>query len=509
MPKTRPAAAKKNKRNRRNRLIVALDQGTSSTRAVVYDAVTLRPLHMAQRDLPQHYPCDGQVEHDAQRIWADAEHVLRAARDYAAGSEVVALGITNQRETVLLWERATARPLHRAIVWQDRRTAARCAQLKAEGAERMVRAKTGLLLDPYFSATKLSWLLDETGSRTRAARGEVLAGTIDTYLVWMLTGGKVFATDVTNASRTMLFSLADMAWDDDLLELANVPRACLPEVRDCADDYGHTGLLGNAPVPICGVVGDQQAAAVGQACLQPGEAKSTYGTGCFMIVQAGQHPVIPENGLLGTVGYRVPGRLSYAIEGSIFAAGTAVKWLRDRAGLIGHVTESESLAAGLAGTRGAYMVPAFSGLGAPHWNPDARAAFLGISADTGRAELVRAALESVAYQTCDLMCALGGGAPLARLRIDGGMAVNNWFAQFLADTLDVEVSRPQNPETTAAGAAFLAGLQAGVFASLDDAALLWQGDRNFVPNMAAAKRDELLAGWRRAVAAVTAHAGTR
>ena len=488
--------------------LVALDQGTSSTRAIVYEAIDLRPVFVAQRELTQHYPADGWVEHDAEQIWQDTLAVLAEARDFAGGRGVAALGLTNQRETVLLWERANSRPLHRAIVWQDRRTAARCAELKAEGLEEFIHTKTGLLLDPYFSATKLGWLLDHTSARARAAKGEVLAGTIDSYLIWRLTKGQVFATDVSNASRTMLFSLATMGWDDELLALAGIPRNCLPEIRDCAADYGCTELLGDRPVPIGGVAGDQQAAAIGQACIEPGAAKVTFGTGCFVIVQGSSEPLIPGGGLLGTVGYCVAGRTSYAVEGSIFAAGTVIKWLRDKLGLINAAAETGPLAASVADSGGAYLVPALAGLGAPHWEPAARAAFVGLSAATGRAELVRAALEAIAYQTWDLFAAMKKerAAPAA-LRIDGGMAVNDWFVQFLANIIDLPISRPRNIECTATGVAFLAGLQAGNYSSFDEIRNLWVEDRRFEPTMAAAERLRLLANWQAAVKCVLAHAG--
>lgn len=491
----------------KDRYLVALDQGTTSTRSIVFSAAELKPLHIARREFAQHYPANGWVEHDATQIWEDAKAVLCEARDYIAaqgGGAAAALGITNQRETVLLWDRASGEPLHRAIVWQDRRTAKRCAKLQEEGALELVRSRSGLVLDPYFSATKLKWLLDETGAHERAARGEVLAGTIDAWLVWRLTAGKVFATDVTNASRTQLFALAALDWDPELLALHEVPRACLPEVKDCAADYGTTELLGGS-TPICGIAGDQQAAAIGQACLERGQTKATYGTGCFVIVQGDAKPIVPAAGLLGTVGYRVGDRLAYAAEGSIFIAGAAIQWLRDRLGIIASAPASAELAAQAKPGSQVYVVPAFTGLGAPHWNPHARAAIYGLTQDSGRAEIVRATLEALGYASCDLLDAfVAAGLEPGELGIDGGMAANDWFAQFLADVADRKVSRPASVETTATGAAFLAGLQAGVYGSLADMAKLRQVERAFAPAMQASERARRLAGWHKALEATLA-----
>ena len=491
-------------------MLVALDQGTSSTRAVVYGAADLAPLFTEQREFTQHYPRDGWVEHDAEEIWSVTQEVLRAAGDYAqsSGGKVRALGITNQRETVVLWDRKTGEPLHRAIVWQDRRTADRCAELKRDGVADMVNSKTGLLLDPYFSATKLDWLLRHTDSAGRAAKGEVLAGTIDAFLVWRLTGGASFKTDVTNASRTQLFSLRDMDWDDELLALHGVPRACLPEVADCAADFGETGLLGGGKVPIGGIAGDQQAASLGQACLDEGDAKSTYGTGCFLLVQGGDEPVVPGQGLLGTVGYRVGGRTCYAAEGSIFVAGAAVQWLRDRLGLFADASETAGMAEAASGDGGTFLVPAFTGLGAPHWCPEARGTLVGMTLDTDRNELVRATLTSIACSTLDLVEAFASqGIRPRSLNVDGGMVANDWFVQHLADVTGIGVSRPSNIETTAAGAAFLAGLQSGVYSSLEDVSRLRAVDRDFEPVLGEAERERLLGGWRRAVETAVAHAG--
>ena len=492
----------------RKEYLVALDQGTTSTRSIVFDSATLEPLSTSQFELPQHYPRAGWVEHDPEDIWNDVKKVLKAAGDYATaqGGTIKALGITNQRETVVLWDKQSGKPLHHAIVWQDRRTADRCTQLRDEGHMALINDKTGLVLDPYFSATKIAWLLEHTNSAAQAARGEVLVGTIDTFLIWRLTAGKVFATDVTNASRTQLFSLADLDWDDELLELHGVPRACLPQVKDCADDFGSTDLLGGS-VAICGVAGDQQAAAIGQACLAPGATKSTYGTGCFVIVQGTDRPLIPSGGLLGTVGYRVGGRLAYAAEGSIFIAGAAMQWLRDKLGLFADVTTTAELAAQAKSSDGVYFVPAFTGLGAPHWQPAARGTIVGMTLATDRATLVRAAFAAVAHQTADLIEVFATqGAKPEMFNIDGGMARNDWFVQHLADITGKEINRPHNIETTAVGAAFLAGLQVGTYASLDDITALRHVDRVFTPQMSVTELNKQLAGWRQAVQLTLGHA---
>ena len=490
-------------------MLIALDQGTTSTRAIVYDAANLTPLFASQHEFAQHYPRDGWVEHDVGDIWKDAKRVLGDATGYASGNggKVRALGITNQRETVVLWEKEGGKPLGRAIVWQDRRTAPRCEELKKMGLEEKIRGKTGLVVDPYFSATKLSWLLNETESLEKAKRGEVLAGTIDAFLVWRLTGGKRFATDVTNASRTQLFSLADMGWDEELLELHNVPLACLPKVQDCSGDFGEADLGEAGKVPILGVAGDQQAAAIGQACLGPGDGKSTYGTGCFMIVQGASDPIVPEGGLLGTVGYKVGDRTSYAVEGSIFVAGAIMRWLRDKVGLLDDAAASEKMSADAARDDGTYFVPAFTGLGAPYWNPDARGAVLGMSLDTGRNDIVRAALSSIAFSTHDLVESFASQRVRpSMINIDGGMSRNDWFAQRLSDMTSLEITRPRDTETTAAGAAYLAGLGAGMYSSLDDIAELRDIDRAFSPSMAEEQRRGLLSGWHSAIDAALSHA---
>ncbi len=487
--------------------ILAIDQGTTSSRAIVFDAAGA-PVATAQAEFPQHFPADGWVEHDPDDIWRTSRDVAIEAfsRAAAKGVEVAAIGLTNQRETTLIWERESGRPIHHAIVWQDRRTAASCRALKAEGAEADFHARTGLLLDPYFSMSKIAWLLDHVeGARAAAARGDLAFGTVDSFLLWHLTGGRVHATDVTNASRTGLFNLATLDWDEELLQLFGVPRALLPEVRASAGDFGmsETRLFGR-PLPIAGIAGDQQAAAIGQCCFTPGSVKSTYGTGCFLLLNTGADIVFSKNRLLTTVAYRIGDRTAYALEGSIFVAGAAIQWLRDGLGLIADAAESEALAQGLAENGGVYLVPAFTGLGAPHWDPDARGAILGLTRATTPAHLVRAALEAVAYQTHDLVAAMAAdGVAPTTLRVDGGMVANDWMVQFLADILDLPVERPVVRETTALGAAYLAGLATGLYGSLDEVAAQWGLDRRFAPALAAPLRAHLLEGWQDAVARVT------
>lgn len=486
-------------------LLLTIDQGTTSSRAMLFDRAGT-PHSSAQVELPQLYPAPGQVEHDAERIWQDVLEMARRAIEPVGAARIAALGITNQRETTILWERASGRPLAPAIVWQDRRTAPLCERLNAEGMGGMVQERTGLLIDPYFSATKLAWLLDHIeGARARAKRGELAFGTIDSFLLWRLTGGKIHATDATNAARTLLFDIRRQAWDSDLLRLFDIPPQLLPEVRDSAGDFGLTepGLFGRA-IPIRGIAGDQQAAAVGQAAFRPGTIKSTYGTGCFVLLNTGTEMVISRNRLLSTVALRLKGRVSYALEGSIFVAGAGIQWLRDGIKLIQAAGESEALAATLPDTGGVYVVPAFTGLGAPYWDAEARGAILGLTRATGIGEIVRAALEAVCYQTRDLLGAMraDGAQPPQMLKVDGGLSANNWAMQFLADLLDVPVARPRVIETTALGAAYLAGLGAGLYGSLEEIATLWQGEREFHPAMAPQRRDALYAGWHQAVARV-------
>ncbi|MBL8664972.1 MAG: glycerol kinase GlpK [Candidatus Odyssella sp.] len=484
--------------------LLAIDQGTTSTRAMAF-GLDGAPLASAQQEFAQHYPRDGWVEHDPEEIWAKTLDVTRAVLK-RLGTPPAAIGITNQRETAVLWDRVTGKAIYNAIVWQDRRGADHCRRLVAAGHDKSIRARTGLVVDSYFSATKLAWLLANVpGARERAQRGELAFGTIDTFLLWRLTGGKAHATDASNASRTMLFDIGRQAWSDELLALFEVPRAILPEVRDSAGAFGTAdpALLGTA-IPVTGIAGDQQAATFGQACFAPGAAKSTYGTGAFIVMNAGERMPAPAEGLLATVAWRLGGKTTYAVEGAIFNAGTAIKWLRDELKIIGAADESESLAKSLPGNRGVYFVPAFTGLGAPHWDPDARGAIFGLQRDTGRAEIVRAALESACYQTRDLVDAMRGGATSVGqvLRVDGGMVANDWLLQFLADILGAPVERPRVPETTALGAAFLAGLGAGLYRSLDEVGAAWQRDRRFDPALPPGEREKLVGRWRALVARV-------
>jgi glycerol kinase len=485
--------------------VLAIDQGTTSTRAILFDS-DARAVAVAQRELQQFYPARGSVEHDPEQIWRDTLAVLREVLGSADRDRVTAIGITNQRETVVVWDRATGEPVHRAIVWQDRRTADRCAALKAGGAEDLVRERTGLLLDPYFSATKIAWILDHVaGARARAERGELACGTIDCFLLWRLTGGGVHATDITNAARTSLLDLRSGRWDPELCRLFRVPEALLAEVHDNSHVFGMTapGLF-ETQLPIAGMAGDQQAALFGQACFAPGMVKSTYGTGCFMLVNTGNEPVMSQHRLLTTPAYRLGGRTTFALEGSIFVAGAAVKWLRDGLGAIADVAETDSMATRVPDSHGVTMVPAFVGLGAPYWDPDARGAILGLTLDATAAHLARAALEAVAYQTFDLMDAMAkdGAAQPRAVRVDGGMAANNWLCQFLADVLGVNVERPLNLETTALGAAFLAGLATGVWKDLEAIEATWKRRDCFTPAMDSNRREQLIDCWRSAVAKV-------
>ncbi|HUL46818.1 MAG TPA: glycerol kinase GlpK [Steroidobacteraceae bacterium] len=485
------------------RYVLAIDQGTTSTRAITFDT-NARAVALARREHAQHYPALAWVEHDPEDIWRDTLAVVGEVLERCGGAQrIAALGITNQRETAVVWERATGKPVHRAIVWQDRRTADECARLKAAGAETLVHEKTGLLLDPYFSATKIAWILDHAPTaRERAERGELAFGTIDTFLLWRLTGARVHATDVTNASRTLLYDIHRQCWDEELLRLLRVPRPLLPEVRDSSALFGSTepGLFGRA-LPICGIAGDQQAALIGQACFAPGMAKSTYGTGCFLLLNTGDTAVASTNRMLTTAAYRLGGRMSYAMEGSIFVAGAAIKWLRDGLKVIDSAASTAALAARVPDDHGVYLVPAFVGLGAPYWEPGARGVICGLTLDTSPAHLARAALESVAYQTLDLTTAMSrdGARRAEAIRVDGGMAANDWFCQFLADILDARVERPVELETTALGAAFLAGLATGVWKDLGSVAATWQKAAEFSPRMPAARRARLVLGWRQAI----------
>ena len=485
--------------------VLAIDQGTTSTRAILFDSRG-HPVATAQQELTQHYPQLGWVEHDADEIWQAVVETMRGAiaRSGVAIERVASIGVTNQRETTVVWDRATGEPIHRAIVWQDRRTSDTCARLKADGAEALVQARTGLLLDPYFSATKIAWMIDAVpGARDRAGRGELAFGTIDSFLLWRLTGGSVHATDVTNASRTSLFDIRVGAWDHELCRLFAVPIELLPDVRDNSGLFGATtpDLLGQS-IPIAGMAGDQQAALVGQGCFEPGMAKATYGTGCFMLMNTGPDAIESHHRLLTTPAYRLGGATHYALEGSIFVAGAAIKWLRDGLGLIADAAETGGMATRVPDSHGVYLVPAFVGMGAPHWEPDARGAIYGLTLDASAAHIARAALEAVAYQTFDLIQAMtaDGSAAPALLRIDGGMTANTWLCQLLTDVLQVPVQRPAQLETTAVGAAYLAGLATGIWdnvAGLPDPS---QGSETFEPRLADSQRQALIDGWSDAVA---------
>ncbi|WP_303291373.1 glycerol kinase GlpK [Marinobacter sp. SS5-14b] len=486
-----------------SRYLLAIDQGTTSSRAIIFDDKGVQ-VSSAQQEFHQYFPKDGWVEHDALEIWDSAIAVCRRAlKDSGlAAQDLAGIGITNQRETTVIWDRETGQPIHHAVVWQDRRTASLCTKLKQDGYETMVVDRTGLLIDPYFSATKIAWLLDNVdGARQRAEQGELAFGTVDSWLLWNLTKGRSHCTDATNASRTALFNIHTQRWDDELLSLFRVPGALLPEVLDCAADYGEADAewLG-AAVPVAGIAGDQHAALIGQACFEPGMAKSTYGTGCFLMLNTGDKALRSENRLLTTMAYRLNGKPCYAIEGSIFVAGAAMQWLRDGLKLIAHASESAGHAETVGVDNPVYLVPAFTGLGAPHWDPNARGAILGLTRDTGIAEIVTAGLQSVCYQTKDLVRAIrNDGALLESLRVDGGMVVNDWVMQFLSDILNVPVDRPSVTETTALGAAYLAGLQTGVFGSLEQISGMWECERQFRPAMRPALRESLYAGWLDAV----------
>ena len=492
--------------------VLAIDQGTTSSRAMVFRA-DLSVAGLAQQEFPQHFPASGWVEHDPEDIWNSTIATCRDALKKAnlGAKDIAAVGITNQRETTVVWDRSTGKAIHRAIVWQDRRTADICAKLKDEGHEAAITAKTGLIIDPYFSGTKVAWILDNVpGARERAERGELLFGTVDCYLLWRLTGGKVHATDATNASRTLLFNIHEGGWDDDLLKLLRVPRAMPPEVKDSSHRFGETvpDLFGGA-VAVCGIAGDQQAATIGQACFTPGMIKSTYGTGCFALLNTGATPVASKNKLLTTIAYQLQGKRTYALEGSIFVAGSAVQWLRDGLGVIKQAAETGPLAAKSDPAQSVYLVPAFVGLGAPYWNPRVRGALFGLTRNTGPAELAHAALESVCYQTFDLWAAMRADWPEAKaanivLRVDGGMTVSDWTMQRLADLLDAPVDRPVIQETTALGAAYLAGLSAGGYPEPEKFADNWRLEHRFRPNMSAATRERKLKGWARAVKGVLA-----
>ena len=483
--------------------ILAIDQGTTSSRAILFDK-DMRPVQSCQQEFPQYFPQSGWVEHDAQEIWASVQAVVGGvmAQVGCTAKDIAAIGITNQRETTLVWDRNTGAPIHKAIVWQDRRTSAFCDRLRAEGHEAEITQKTGLLLDPYFSATKLHWLLTHLeGAAERAARGELLFGTMDSYLIWKLTEGRAHVTDATNAARTMLYDIRQGCWDAQICALMQVPPAMLPDVRDCASEFGTTTLFG-ADIPILGVAGDQQAATIGQACFEPGMLKSTYGTGCFALLNTGDTLVTSKNRMLGTIAYQLGGKPTYALEGSIFIAGAVVQWLRDGLGLISAAHETADMAAAADPTQSLYLVPAFTGLGAPYWNADCRGAIFGLTRNSGPKEFAKAALQSVGYQTRDLLLAMQddmGRPGEAVLRVDGGMTASDWTMQFLSDILGAPVDRPKVLETTALGAAWLAGSRAGIYPDQQGFADSWACDRRFEPQMDAPRRDRLYSGWQDAV----------
>ncbi|MBV2358467.1 glycerol kinase GlpK [Thalassococcus sp. CAU 1522] len=498
--------------------ILAIDQGTTSSRAILFDG-DLKIAAVAQEEFTQHYPASGWVEHDAGDLWSTTAATCRAAMEKAGirAADIAGIGITNQRETTVIWDRKTGKPIHNAIVWQDRRTSAFCQKLKADGFEATAKDRTGLLLDPYFSGTKVAWILDNVdGARARAEAGELAFGTVDSWLIWNLTGGKQHVTDATNAARTLMYDIRKGRWSQTMCDMLGVPMSMLPQVRDCAADFGMTRAnLFGAELPILGVAGDQQAATIGQACFRPGMLKSTYGTGCFALLNTGDKAVTSENRLLTTIAYQLDGTPTYALEGSIFIAGAVVQWLRDGLRIIREAAETQPLAEKADDGQTVVLVPAFTGLGAPYWNADCRGAIFGITRNTGPAEFARAALESVGYQTRDLLEAMQAdwGASgdtalrdtgIATLRVDGGMSASDWAMQFLSDILGAQVDRPQVLETTAMGAAWLAGQRAGLYPDMDGFSRTWALERSFAPAMAADTREGKYAAWKRAVAAAQA-----
>ncbi|MGE5703353.1 MAG: glycerol kinase GlpK [Clostridia bacterium] len=482
--------------------ILALDQGTTSSRAILFDC-SGSPAQQASRTFAQHYPQSGWVEHNPLDLWTSQLEAMQAvvAEARIAPAQIAAIGVTNQRETTIIWEKSTGKPVSNAIVWQCRRTADMCDELRAQGVEPMIRQKTGLVLDAYFSATKIAWILDQVdGARAKAEAGELLFGTVDSWLIWNLTGGRVHVTDYSNASRTMLFNIHTLQWDHELLELLRIPACMLPEVRPSSEVYGHTMLAG-VQIPIAGIAGDQQAALFGQGCLREGMAKNTYGTGCFMLMNTGTKPVASTHGLLTTIAWCVGGKVEYALEGSVFIGGAVVQWLRDELELIQSAAETEQLAQSVADTSGVYVVPAFTGLGTPYWDPYARGSIVGLTRGTKRAHIVRAALESIAYQTKDVLSAMeqDAGIQLSELRVDGGAVVNNFLMQFQSDVLGTPVVRPRVNETTALGAARLAGMAVGFFSHQNDLALTASEENRFAPLLDRNQSRELYRGWQRAV----------
>lgn len=484
--------------------ILSLDQGTTSSRAIVFDKKG-QIISVAQKDFKQYFPKSGWVEHDPQEIWATQSAVMieSLANEGIKASEIAAIGITNQRETTVVWDRETGKPLYNAIVWQDRRTSAYCDELKAKGKAKLIAEKTGLILDAYFSATKIKWILDNVeGARDRAEKGELAFGTIDTWLIWKLTSGKTHATDISNASRTMIYNIHEEKWDQELLRLFDIPENMLPEVKESSELIGETsGDILSHKIPIAGVAGDQQAALFGQLCTQSGMAKTTYGTGCFLVMNTGENPVTSQNKLLTTIAWKVNGKTNYALEGSVFIGGAAIQWLRDGMEMFGHAKESEKLAISLKDNDGVYFVPALSGLGAPHWDQDARGAFFGITRGTTIAHMTRAALEAIAYQVNDVLKAMekDSGEATKELRVDGGATANNFLMQFQSDILGCKITRPKIIETTAIGAAFLAGLAVGFWKDEQELKSLWEADKSFEPAMNKEKVEKYLHFWHKAI----------
>ena len=484
--------------------ILALDQGTTSSRAIIFDQKG-QIVSIAQKEFKQHFPKQGWVEHDPDEIWSSQSAVMIEAlvNKSIRADQIAAIGITNQRETTVVWDRKSGKPLYHAIVWQDRRTAAYCNELKEKGHAEQIAAKTGLIIDAYFSATKIRWILENVeGARQKAEAGELAFGTVDSWLIWKLTAGKSHLTDITNASRTMIFNIHTQEWDKELLELFGIPASMLPEVKSCSEVFTETaGDVLNTKIPIAGVAGDQQAALFGQLCTQPGMAKTTYGTGCFLVMNTGKEAVRSQNQLLTTVAWKIGNEINYALEGSVFIGGAAIQWLRDGIELFSHAKETEKLATSLDDNDGVYFVPALAGLGAPHWDQDARGAFFGITRGTTIAHMTRAALEAIAYQVFDVLKAMekDSGKPTQELRVDGGATANNFLMQFQADLLGCEIKRPKIIETTAIGAAFLAGLAVGFWKNQEELQELWEADQSFEPNMEAEKRDQLIHFWHKAV----------
>ncbi|NEY72228.1 glycerol kinase GlpK [Bacillus mesophilus] len=490
--------------------ILALDQGTTSSRAILFNHQR-EVVHMSQKEFTQYFPKPGWVEHDANEIWASMEDVISTclAEANLTPEQIVGIGITNQRETAVVWDKTTGKPIYHAIVWQSRQSSGICDELKENGYNSIFHEKTGLLIDSYFSGTKVKWLLDHVeGAREKANQGELLFGTVDTWLIWKLTGGKVHVTDYSNASRTLLYNIHELKWDEELLSILEVPASMLPEVKSSSEVYGHTALalFDNKSIPIAGVAGDQQAALFGQVCFERGMAKNTYGTGCFMLLNTGEQAVVSEQGLLTTIAWGIDGKVHYALEGSIFVAGSAVQWLRDGMKMIEHAKDSESFAEKVDTTDGVYVVPAFVGLGTPYWDSDVRGAVFGLTRGTTKEHFIRATLESLAYQTKDVLTEMEkeAGIPLKALRVDGGAVMNNFLMQFQSDMLNVPVERPVNHETTALGAAYLAGLAVGYWSSQEEISSQWEVDRCFAPSMDEATRDQLYTGWKKAIAATIA-----